>query len=391
MSNLTSQFLIDPNITFLNFGSFGACPKVVFDNYQKWQRELEYNPVEFIAVNGIKYLENTREALGNFIGCHADDVVMVTNPSYAVNIIAKSLKLQVGDEVLATNLEYGACDRIWKYYCNKAGAKYVQQKITLPIISKEIFLQEFFAGVNKNTKLIFVDHITSATGLILPVQEICDYANEKGILIFIDGAHAPGQIDVNLQTLNADMYTGACHKWMMTAKGSSFLYVKKSLQHLFDPLVVSWGYDAIYPSDSQFLDYHQMQGTRDFSAFLTIPAAIQFMQENNWEATRVACNEIVMRNANRFCNLLNTKPISPITKDFIGQMFSIPINSNDPLALKALLYNDYKIEVPVMPHNDMLFIRYSIQAFNSQKDLDVLYAAVKDIMANEPNLLFAFS
>ena len=223
------------------------------------------------------------------------------------------------------------------------------------------------------------------------MQEICDYANEKGILIFIDGAHAPGQIDVNLQTLNADMYTGACHKWMMTAKGSSFLYVKKSLQHLFDPLVVSWGYDAIYPSDSQFLDYHQMQGTRDFSAFLTIPAAIQFMQENNWEATRVACNEIVMRNANRFCNLLNTKPISPITKDFIGQMFSIPINSNDPLALKALLYNDYKIEVPVMPHNDMLFIRYSIQAFNSQKDLDVLYAAVKDIMANEPNLLFAFS
>jgi isopenicillin-N epimerase len=390
MNNIKSKFLLDPSITFLNFGSFGASPKQVFDDYQKWQRELEFSPVQFITVNGIKYLQHSREALGKFIGCHADDVVMVTNPSYAVNIIAKSLKLQAGDEVLTTNLGYGACDRTWTYYCNKVGAKYVQQKINLPIASKESFLQDFFAGVNEKTKLIFVDHITSATGLILPVQEICDFANEKGILIFIDGAHAPGQIDVNLQTLNVDMYTGACHKWMMTAKGSSFLYVKKSLQYLFDPLVVSWGYDAIYPSHSKFLDYHQMQGTRDFSAFLTIPAAIQFMQENNWEVNRVVCNEIVMSNAKRFCDLLNTQPISPITKDFIGQMFSIPINSNDSLALKALLFNKYKIEVPVMPHNDMLFIRYSIQAFNIQEDLDVLYVAMNDILVTESNLLFAF-
>jgi isopenicillin-N epimerase len=390
MNNIKSQFLLDPNITFLNFGSFGASPKTVFDDYQKWQRELEYSPVQFITVNGIKYLQETREALGNYIGCNADDVVMVTNPSYAVNIIAKNLKLQAGDEVLATNLGYGACDRTWKYYCSKVGATYMQQKITLPIVSKEIFLQELFAGINKNTKLIFVDHITSATGFILPVQEICDYANKKGILIFIDGAHAPGQIDLNLQTLNVDMYTGACHKWMMTAKGSSFLYVKKSLQHLFDPLVVSWGYDAIYPSHSQFLDYHQMQGTRDFSAFLTIPASIQFMKENNWQVRRTACNEMVMSNAKRFCDLLNTQPISPVTKDFIGQMFSIPINSKDPMALKELLFNKFKIEVPVMPHNDMLFMRYSIQAFNTQEDLDVLYEAMKDIIATEPKLLFTF-
>jgi isopenicillin-N epimerase len=390
MNNITSQFLLDPNITFLNFGSFGASPKKVFDNYQKWQRELEFNPVQFITVNGIKYLQETREALGKFIGCHADDVVMVTNPSYAVNIVAKSMNLQPGDEVLATNLGYGACDRTWKYYCNKAGAKYIQQKINLPIISKESFLQDFFAGINEKTKLIFVDHITSATGLILPVQDICDYANEKGILVFIDGAHAPGQIDVNLQKLNADMYTGACHKWMMTAKGSSFLYVKKELQYFFDPLVVSWGYDAIYPSHSQFLDYHQMQGTRDFSAFLTIPTAIQFMQENNWEARRVACNEMVMGNAKRFCDLLNIQPISPITKEFIGQMFSIRINSNDPLALKALLFNKYKIEVPIMPHNELLFIRYSIQAFNTQEDLDVLYEALHSIITTVKHLLYPF-
>jgi isopenicillin-N epimerase len=390
MNSIKSQFLLDPNITFLNFGSFGASPKPIFDDYQKWQRELEYNPVQFITVNNLKYLQDSREALGSFIGCNADDIVMLTNPSYAVNIIAKSLKLQAGDEVLSTNLGYGACDRTWKYYCNKVGAKYVQQKITLPIANKESFLHDFFAGVNEKTKLIFVDHITSATGLILPVQEICDYANEKGILIFIDGAHAPGQLELNLKKLKADIYTGACHKWMMTSKGSSFLYVKKELQNLFDPLVVSWGYDAIYPSHSQFLDYHQMQGTRDFSAFLTIPTAIKFMQENNWEKKRAVCKELVLQNAKRFCDLLNTNPISPITKDFIGQMFSFPINSNDPLALKALLFNKYKIEVPVMPHNDQLFIRYSIQAFNTYDDLNLLYETLQEIMTIEKKLLFPF-
>jgi isopenicillin-N epimerase len=387
MQDIKSQFLLDPSITFLNFGSFGASPKVVFDDYQKWQRELEYNPVQFITVNGIKYLQDTREALGKYIGCHADDVVMVTNPSYAVNIVAKSLKLQDGDEVLSTNLGYGACDRTWKYYCNKAGAKYVQQKITLPIVNKEIFLNEFFAGVNNKTKLIFVDHITSATGIILPVQEICDYANEKGILVFIDGAHAPGHIDLNIEKLNADIYTGACHKWMMTAKGSSFLYVKNNLQKLFDPLVVSWGYDAILPSHSQFLDYHQMQGTRDFSAFLTIPAAINFMAENDWKAKQQTCNEIVLKNAQRFCDLLGTTPISSISKEFIGQMFSIPTHCKEPLALKALLFQKYKIEIPVMPHNDEVYLRYSIQAFNTQADVDILYEALMDIQITTPSLV----
>ena len=390
MPNIKSQFLIDPSITFLNYGSFGASPKVVFDNYQNWQRELESNPVQFITANGIKYLENSRKALGDFVGCHKDDLVFVTNPSYAVNIVAKSFNLKQGDEVLTTNLGYGACDRTWKYYCNKVGAKYIQQEINLPILSKDLFLKDFFAGVNERTKLIFVDHITSATGLILPVQEICDFANKKGILVFIDGAHAPGHVPLNLQNLNPDFYTGACHKWMMTAKGSSFLYAKKETQKMLDPLVVSWGYDAIMPSHSSFLDYHQMQGTRDFSAFLTIPAALQFMNDNDWEKRKTDCREIVLKNAKRFCDLLNTQPISPLDNEFIGQMFSIPINTNNPLALKAILFEKYKIEVPIMPHNDKVYLRYSIQAFNNQADLNTLYNAMVDIMQTENELLFSF-
>ena len=380
MSNIKSQFLLRDDVTFLNFGSFGACPKPIFERYQQYQLELEQEPVQFITVNGLQYLKQSREALAAYINCPADDVVYVTNPSYAVNIIAKSFNLQKDDEILTTNLEYGACDRAWNYYCKKVGAKYIRQPITLPIPSKEDLINEFFKGLTSKTKLVFISHLTSSTGLRMPVEEICAIAKQKGILTFVDGAHAPGQLPLNLQTLQADIYTGACHKWMMTPKGSSFLYVKNEHQHLFDPLMVSWGYQSTAPSQSQFLDYHQMQGTRDFSAFLCIPNAIEFMQQNNWSAVSKTCKEMVQQNAPRFCKLLKATPTAPITDDFICQLYSTPIKTKQPLELHRHFFNQYKIEVPVMPHGDNVFLRYSIQAFNTQNDLDKLYNAVEDII-----------
>jgi isopenicillin-N epimerase len=380
-NSLTSQFLLNPEITFLNFGSFGSCPKPVFEDYQKWQRELEYEPVQFMAVNGPAYLKRSREALGAYVGCDADDLVYVTNPSYAVNIIAKSLELKEGDEVLTTGLEYGACDKTWEYYCKKKGARYVRQEITLPIVSKEQFVADFFKGLSSKTKLVFISHITSSTGLILPVKEICKTAREKGLMTFIDGAHTAGQLPLNLAELGADIYTGACHKWMMTAKGCSFLYVKKALQPLFDPLIVSWGYNSAAPSSSRFIDYHQGQGTRDFSAFLTVPKAIEFMKEHNWWQVAANCRRLVQENAGRFCKLLGSSPLAPVTDEFIAQLFSIPITTDQPEALQRLLFEKYKVEIPVMRHGDRVFLRYSVNAFNSQKDLDTLYNAVSDIIS----------
>jgi len=378
---LKSQFLLRDDITYLNFGSFGACAKPVFEKYQQLQLELEQEPVQFITANGIQYLQASRDALGNYVGCNGDDLVFVTNPSYAVNIIAKSFDLKQGDEVLTTNIEYGACDKTWSYYCKKAGAKYVRQNIQFPLTTKEEFVEQFFKGLTPKTKLVFISHITSATGLRLPVEEICAIAKQKGLMTFVDGAHAPGQTPLNLSTLQADIYTGACHKWMMTPKGSSFLYVKKEYQHLFDPLIVSWGYDAAFPSNSQFLDYHQMQGTRDFSAFLTIPTAIEFMQQNNWENIAKECRDLVKSNAPRFCKLLNAKPLTPISDDFLVQLYSIEIKTQEPEKLHQLLFEKYKIQIPVMRQGDKGFIRYSIQAFNTQEDLDKLANGLEDIIA----------
>ncbi len=375
MENFKSQFLLDPTITFLNFGSFGACPKLVFDDYQKWQLELEREPVQFIAVNGLKYLQQSREALAKFIHCNPNDLVYVTNPSCAVNIIAKSFNLKEGDEILTTNLEYGACDKTWNYYCDKVGAKYVRQNISLPLVSKEKFVEEFFKGLSTRTKAIFISHITSSTALILPVKEICEIAKQKGLVTIVDGAHAPAHVNLNLSELKADFYTGACHKWMMTAKGSSFLYVKEEFQPL-DPLIVSWGYKSFAPSSSTFLDHHQTQGTRDFSAFLTIPKAIEFMSRNNWNDVSKESRKLVKDNAIRFCDLFNTKPLAPLTDDFIGQMLSVKINAKEPEQLQKVLFDKFRIEIPVMRHGNDVYIRYSINAFNSQEDLDKLYDAL---------------
>lgn len=379
MQNISSQFLLRKDITFLNFGSFGACPRPVFERYQQYQLELEQEPVEFIVTTGPKYLEQSRIALGNYVNCHQDDLVYVTNPSYAVNIIAKSLALRPGDEILTSSIEYGACDKTWEYYCTKTGAVYKKQNIRFPIESKEDFIKQFFSGLTEKTKLVFISHLTSSTGLRLPVEEICAIAKEKGLMTFVDGAHGPGQVAVNLQTMQADIYTGACHKWMLTPKGSSFLYVKKELQHLFDPLVVSWGYNAMFPSHSKFLDYHQMQGTRDFSAFLTIPHAINFMQEHNWDAVAADCRKLTQQNAATVCELLKAKPLAPVTDDFIAQLYSTEIKTNEPEKLKAVLFNEYAIEVPIMRHGDKVYLRYSINAFNTQEDLDKLFAAIKSI------------
>ena len=380
MASMKTHFLLDPSVTFLNFGSFGACVRPVFENYQRWQLELEREPVQFIAVNGPGYLKTSREALGSFIQCSPEDVVYVTNPSYGVNIIAKSLALEPGDEVLSTDLEYGACDRAWSYYCEKKGAQYIKQPISLPVISKEKFIEDFVKGISSRTKAIFISHITSATALILPVADICRIAREKGIMTFIDGAHAPGQLPLDLSALDVDIYTGACHKWMMTPKSCSFLYVKKNLQPLFDPLLISWGYNSATPSSSQFLDYHELQGTRDFSAFLTVPEAIRFMNEHDWPQVAKQCREMVLNNAGKFCALFGTQPLAPLTEEFIAQMFSIPINTTQPENLQRHLFQRYKIEIPVMKHNGNTYLRYSINAFNKQEDLDNLYNALKEIM-----------
>lgn len=376
---MKDQFLLRNDVTFLNFGSFGACPKEIFEDYIKWQYLLENEPVQFITVDGYKYIRDSLKALATYINCDSTDLVYVPNPTLAINILAKNLKLEKGDEILTTDLEYGAIDKTWKYYCSRSGAKYIRQKISLPIQSKEEFIHEFWKGYSDKTKVVFISQITSTTALIFPVKEICEEAKKRGLITIVDGAHVPGHIPLDLNELQADFYTGACHKWMMTPKGSSFLYAKKEFQKMLDPLIISWGYKALFPSDSQFFDYHQFNGTKDFSAYLTIPKAIEFMHKNNWTKVAESCVENVLTCAPKLFDFLKTEAHAPLTNEFFGQMCSASIRTTEPEKLQRLLFEKYNIEIPVMRHAERCFMRFSFQAFNTISEIDYLIDSLEKI------------
>ena len=378
--SLKSEFLLDPNVVFLNHGSFGACPKRVFDDYQRWQLELERQPVEFLGRRITTLLAEARAKLAEYVGAATDEVVYFPNPTTAINMVARSLNLKPGDEILTTEHEYGAMDRTWRFVCNKTGARYIHHPIRLPVTSHEEFVEAFWAGTTERTRAIFISHITSPTALIFPVQEICRRAREAGLLSVVDGAHAPGQIPLNLAELGADLYTGACHKWLCGPKGSAFLYARREVQAWLEPLVVSWGWESETPSGSQFVDHHEWQGTRDVAAFLATPAAIQFQAEHDWGAVRAECHGLASETRRRINDLTGLAPICPDSRDWFSQMAALRLPPVDVNALKERLYNDYRVELPLFKLNDQPFMRVSFQGYNSRTDADALVDALKHLM-----------
>jgi len=371
-------FMIDSDITYLNHGSYGACPKPIFETLIKIQKQLELEPVKHLAYDLYPLLEKSRKSLSKYIGCEKDDVIFTPNPSTALNTVIKSLKLNKDDEILTTNHEYGALDKTWHFICKKTGAKYINQPILLPLNSKESFLEQFSKGLTKKTKIIFISHITSPTAIIFPVKEICELAKDKNITCIIDGAHAPAYIKLNINDLDPDVYVGACHKWMCSPKGVSFSYVKKDIQDTIDPLVVSWGYESDIPSNSRFLDYHQWQGTKDMSAYLVIPDTIKFLNENKWEEVASKCRELNLWARKEINKLLNKKGLCD--EKFLGQMSSIYIDQEATIDFHIYFYKKYKIQIPFMIWNKKSLIRISIQAYNSKEDVYKLLDALKNEM-----------
>lgn len=382
MSPIKDHFLLDPEVIFLNHGSFGATPKPVFEAYQSWQLQLERQPVLFLGRELNDLLRESRVVLGGYLKADPDDLVYIPNATHGVNIIAHSLDLKPGDEILATDHEYGACDFTWDFVCRKAGAKYFHQPIPLPINSEEEIVDRFWLGVSPKTKAIYLSCITSPTALRLPVQQICQRAQRAGILTIIDAAHAPGQIPIDLQELGADMVFGNCHKWMLAPKGSAFLFVRRELQSLIEPLIVSWGYGSNpeFSTGSRFIDMLQWTGTHDPAAALTVPFAIKFMQDHSWDTVRIQCHNLLRNGIERICNLVHKPPIYPLNSDFYNQMAVAPLPQSNLAMLKKRLYDEYKIEVPLIQWQDRQFIRVSAQGYNSLEDINALINALQALL-----------
>lgn len=381
MFNLEKQFLLDPSVTFLNHGSFGATPKPVFREYQRWQAELEKQPVEFLGRRITSLMAGARAALGNYVGTHADNLVYTQNATIALNIVARSLELKPGDEVLGTAHEYGAIDRMWRFLAKELGFKYINQPTSMPIPSKERFIEEFWAGVTQNTRVVCVSQISSPTAIIFPVAEIVARAREAGIVAMVDGAHVPGQIPLQLDALGADFYAGNLHKWLCAPKGAGFLYARPEAQKALKPFVVSWGYEAETPGASEFVDHHEWWGTRDPAAFLSVSAAIEFQEKHNWIRVREACRQLAQESQARICGFTGLDPLHPAVDGWFSQMFAAPLPAKTDVALlKTRLYDEFRIEVPTMEWNGNKLIRVSVQGYNTEADLEALYRALARLL-----------
>lgn len=375
------DFQLDPDLVFLNHGSFGAVPRAVQQAYEGLQREMERNPVAWLQRRAPELLGAARARLAAFVGAAADDVVFFPNPTTAVNMVARNLRLQPGDQVLTTDHEYGAMYRTWRKLCAEAGASYVRVPIPTPVTTADDFVERVWSAVTPRTRVLFLDHLTSATALIFPVAELCRRARVAGIVSIVDGAHVPGHIPLDLSQLECDVYTGALHKWLCAPKGCSFLYARREVQSWLDPLVVSWGWESEHPSASQFVDYHEWQGTRDLSPFLASVAAIDFCESHDWPAVQAEGHRLALLTRTRINALTGLESISPDSNEWIGQLASVRLpDSVDVLRLKERLFDEYRIEIPLPVWNDQQFIRVSFAAHSTEADSDALVAALEKLL-----------
>ena len=379
--NLGGLFLLDPEVTFLNHGSFGACPRPVFEAYQRWQLQLERQPVAFLDPNrGLSgWTRDARVALAGVVGAEADDLVGLTNATVGLNIVAQSLDLKPGDEILTTDHEYAALEKTWAYVCRRSGAVVKVVKIPLPLTAEAQFTDTLLAGMTDRTRVLFLSHITSATALVFPIERAVAEARRRGIWTVIDGAHTPGHIPLNLTALDADFYAGNCHKWMMAPKGAAFLHVRRELQAMINPLVISHGWTAEGREGpfggTPFVDMLEVQGTRDPSAWLTVPAAIDFVRQHDWAQVAAECTQLVQGTAARVRVLTGLAGFS--SPEFCApQMVAMPVTACDPLVLQRTLMAEYGIEIPCFKWQDHTIVRVSAQGYNSQAQMDRLVVAL---------------
>lgn len=378
--SLRDLFLIDPDVVFLNHGSFGACPRPVFERYQAWQRELEREPVEFLGRRFVGLMEEARARLARYVGADPLDLVYVPNATTGVNIVARSLDLGPGDEVLVTDHIYGACDRTWRYVCEKTGARVRRVEIDVPVTSHEALVERVWAAANERTRVLFFSHITSPTGLILPARELCARARAAGMLSVVDGAHVPGQLPLDVADVGADVYTGNCHKWLCAPKGAAFLHARREVQERLEPLIVSWGWQAETPGPSRFVDEHEYTGTRDIAAYLAVPAAIEFQEEHDWPTVRERCHALLRDARARLLSMEGYEAIHPDDPAWYCQMEAVCAPPCDPEAVKAELFGEHGIEALLQRWGRRSLLRVSLQGYNTPDDVDRLLEALPRVI-----------
>jgi isopenicillin-N epimerase len=379
-----------PNTVFLNHGSFGACPKAVLSAQAEFVRRMEAEPIEFLWRRYEEPLDRARKALAKFVGARAKDLVFVPNATTAVNAVVRSLELRPGDELLTTAHDYNACRNVLVEAARRAGAKMVVADVPFPVRTSEDIVDAIMAAVTRRTKLAMIDHVSSHTALIFPIERIIGELEARGVDTLVDGAHAPGMVPLDIRTLKPAYYTGNLHKWVCAPKGAAFLWAREDKQQELQPAVISHGNNQLRPGYTRFQDRFDWAGTMDPSAKFSVADAIDWMGKllpGGWREVRQRNHELAVNARKILCHRLGTQPLCP--ENMLGSIATVRLPEKfQGRSLKGRfeleqvqLYNKFGIEVPFLRIGlpAARFLRVSAQLYNTIEEYKYLADALGQI------------
>jgi isopenicillin-N epimerase len=385
---------LDPDVVFLNHGSFGACPSEVLRHQQALRAEMEAGPVRFLSRELDDRLDVARAALAAFVGADPDDLGFVVNATTGVNAVLRSLVLGAGDELLTTNHAYNACRNTLNFVAGRAGASVIVAPVPFPVASSDEVVQAVLAKVTPRTRLALLDHVTSPTGIVLPIERLIAELSGRGIEVLVDGAHAPGMLPLDLRTLGATYYSGNCHKWICAPKGSAFLWVRRDRHADVHPVTISHGANAVRPGRSRFRLEFDWTGTCDPTAWMTVPKAIDYvgsLMPGGWPEVMKRNRALALEARRLLCAAVGTPPPSP--DEMIGSLASVVLPDGAtteimwrrPDPVQRRLFDDWNIEVPIMswPTAPKRLIRVSAQLYNTRDHYVRLAEALTKELAAE--------
>jgi isopenicillin-N epimerase len=392
---MKQHWLLDPAITYINHGSFGATPKVVLARQDELRAQLEREPVRFMVRELEPLLDDARAELAEFVGADSASIAFVPNATTGVNAVLRSLDLDRHDELLVTSHEYNASRNALEYVAGLAGAKVVPVDVPFPIQSSDEVINRVMEHVTDRTRLLLIDHVTSQTGLIFPLAQLLAELKQRGIDTLVDGAHAPGMFPLNLDALGATYYTGNLHKWVCAPKGAAFLYVRANRRLGIRPVVISHGANSTRTDRSRFHLEFDWPGTFDPTAWLCVPAALRFMAtvvDGGWPEVMRRNHELALRARDLLCERLGIE--KPAPDDMLGSMAAFPLPDSTPYVttslfgdplMDALLF-EHAIEVPIVPwpQTPKRVLRVSAQLYNSIGDYEKLVDALESLLADLP-------
>jgi isopenicillin-N epimerase len=369
------EWLLDPDVAFLNHGSFGATPRAVLAEQERWRARMERRPTHFMSEELPPAVRAAAAHLAAFVGARPEDLVFVENATGGCNTVLRSLHLAPGDEILLTDHGYPAVRKAAEYVARRANARVVEATVPFPLQDAAQVVAAVSSQIGPRTRLAIFDHITSSTAVIFPVRELTALCRAAGVPVLIDGAHAPAMLSLDVPTIGADWYTGNCHKWLMAPKGSGFLWVAAERQANIHPLVISHGYGQGFTAEFDWV------GTRDPSAWLSVPAAIDFHERLGGAKLRERNAALAREQASLLAHAWKTERGAP--DPLTGSMATIRLPLREPataeraLGLRRKLFDDHRIEAPVNAFAGALWVRISAHAYNRPADYARLAACFR--------------